>query len=165
MIGEQSTRELIQLNNSFAGPKHHPFHPCRFHPRPCCRATECAPIWRRKRELEKDQAQKSSLPVPRRAVASRYNTMLLMLRLQFRHNFLSRPFRLSDAWAFVPLRPDKENVISGGRSGKETRWKLPATYGNLRQATCAHEISLKDHFGYLDYRVWWFWGAMVTSPA
>lgn len=41
------------------------------------------------REQEKDE--RTFQPTPRRVVASRNNTMLLMLRLQFRHNFLSRP--------------------------------------------------------------------------
>lgn len=40
------------------------------------------------RESEKDE--RTFQLTPRRVVASRNNTMLLMLRLQFRHNFLSR---------------------------------------------------------------------------
>lgn len=48
-----------------------------------------------------------------------------MLRLQFRHNFLSRPFRLSDARPFLPFRT-KENVISGGRLDNERKFRRSA---------------------------------------
>lgn len=84
----------------------------RFSPRVRVRVfrAKCAPIWRSERELEKDQ--EPLLPVPGGAVASRYNTMLLMLRLQFRHNFLSRgPFGYRMPGLLYHF--DKENVISG----------------------------------------------------
>lgn len=47
--------------------------------------------------------------------------MLLMLRLRFPHNFLSRPFRLSDDAPF-PTIPPRENVISGGRLDNERKF-------------------------------------------
>lgn len=52
----------------------------------CARAR--AVLVEEERESEKDE--RTFQPIPRRVVASRNNTMLLMLRLQFRHNFLSR---------------------------------------------------------------------------
>lgn len=84
------THRLIQLNDSFAGPKHH-LRVCpgsiyisasMGYVRLCVRArvSSSRRIVSRKR---------TSGPTPRRVVASRNNTMLLMLRLQFRHNFLS----------------------------------------------------------------------------
>lgn len=57
-----------------------------------------------------------------------------MLRLQFRHNFLSRPFRLSDARppSFPTYSPPKENVISGGRLSI-TREKISSRSADLRE--------------------------------
>lgn len=97
---------LIQLNDSFAGPKHH----LRVCPVPSVFSRLCVPAssCRCAREGENVSRKRTFQPTPRRAVASRNNTMLLMLRLQFRHNFLSRPRRargwLSDARAFVAFR-------------------------------------------------------------
>lgn len=82
---------LIQLNDSFAGPKHH-LRVCpapSVFPRLCVLASPCTCA----RGGENVSRKRTFQPTPRRAVASRNNTMLLMLRLQFRHNFLSRPRR------------------------------------------------------------------------
>jgi len=82
------THRLIQLNDSFAGPKHHLRVCPGFHLyfRVCVRAR--AFLVGEERESEKDE--RTFQPTPWRVVASRNNTILLMLRLQFRHNFLSR---------------------------------------------------------------------------
>lgn len=81
------THRLIQLNDSFAGPKHH----LRVCPGSICiSASVCARVFLVGEERESEKDERTFQPIPRRVVASRNNTMLLMLRLQFRHNFLSR---------------------------------------------------------------------------
>jgi len=92
---------LIQLNDSFAGPKHH-LRVCpvpSVFPRLCVFASPCV----RARRGENVSRKRTFQPTPRRAVASRNNTMLLMLRLQFRHNFLSRPRRAEGGYRMPGL--------------------------------------------------------------
>lgn len=83
------THRLIQLNDSFAGPKHH----LRVCPGSICISVSvyvCARAFLVGEERESEKDERTFQATPWRVVASRNNTILLMLRLQFRHNFLSR---------------------------------------------------------------------------
>jgi len=122
------THRLIQLNDSFAGPKHH----LRVCPGSICIFASmayvclCVRVVLVEEERESEKDERTFQPIPRRVVASRNNTMLLMLRLQFRHNFLSRSLESGVGNRVAIGCPGfcsvtAKNVISADRSDNEER--------------------------------------------